>query len=30
MKVNVSILSNTLKPQDIVKKLDNTSCDQIH
>lgn len=30
MKVNVSILSNTIKPQDIVKELDNTNADAIH
>ena len=30
MKVSVSILSSTIKAQDIVKKLDNTSCDFIH
>ena len=30
IKVNVSILSNELKPQDIVKKLDNSGCDYIH
>lgn len=30
MKVNVSILSNTLKPLDIVKKLDKTNADAIH
>lgn len=30
MKVNVSILSNTLKPLDIVKELDKTNVDAIH
>ena len=30
MKVSVSILSSTIKAQDIVKKLDNTTCDFIH
>lgn len=30
MKVNVSILSNTLKPLDIVKGLDKTNADAIH
>lgn len=30
MKVNVSILSNTLKPLDIVKELDKTNADAIH
>ena len=30
MKVNVSILSNDLKPIDIIKKLDNSKCDLIH
>ena len=30
MKVNVSILSDSLKSQDIVKKLDNSKCDNIH
>lgn len=30
MKVNVSILSNTIKPQDIVKELDKTNADYIH
>lgn len=30
MKVNVSILSNTLKPLDIVKELDKTNSDAIH
>ena len=30
MKVNVSILSNNLKPIDIIKKLDNSKCDLIH
>jgi len=30
MKVSVSILSNSIKPQDIVKKLDNTKSDYIH
>ena len=27
MKVSVSILSNSIKPVDIVKKLDNTKAD---
>lgn len=30
MKVNVSILSSTIKPQDIVKELDKTNADAIH
>lgn len=30
MKVSVSILSNSIKPVDIVKKLDNTKADYIH
>ena len=30
MKVSVSILSSSIKPQDIVKKLDNTKADFIH
>jgi ribulose-phosphate 3-epimerase len=30
MRVNVSILSNDLKPIDIIKKLDNSKCDLIH
>ena len=30
MRVNVSILSNNLKPIDIIKKLDNSKCDLIH
>ncbi len=30
MKVSVSILSNSIKPHDIVKRLDNSSCDYIH
>lgn len=30
MKVSVSILSNTLKPLDIVKELDKTNADAIH
>lgn len=30
MKVSVSILSSSIKASDIVKKLDNTSCDYIH
>lgn len=30
MKVSVSILSNSIKPQEIVKKLDNTKADFIH
>lgn len=30
MKVNVSILSNDLKPIDIIKKLDNSKCDRVH
>ena len=30
MKVSVSILSSSIKASDIVKKLDNTSCDFIH
>ena len=30
MKVNVSILSSTIKPQDIVKELDKTNVDAIH
>lgn len=30
MKINVSILSSTIKPQDIVKELDNTNADAIH
>lgn len=30
MKVSVSILSSSIKPQDIVKKLDNTKADYIH
>ncbi len=30
MKVNVSILSDSLKSQDIVKKIDNSKCDNIH
>lgn len=30
MKVNVSILSSTIKPQDIVKELDKTNVDYIH
>ena len=30
MKVSVSILSNSIKPVDIVKKLDNTKTDYIH
>lgn len=30
MKVNVSILSSTIKPQDIVKELDKTNADYIH
>ncbi len=30
MRVSVSILSSTIKAQDIVKKLDNTSAEFIH
>ncbi len=30
MKVNVSILSSTIKPQDIVKELDKTNADYLH
>ena len=30
MKVNVSILSSTIKPQDIVKELNKTNADAIH
>ena len=30
MKVSVSILSSSIKGQDIVKKLDNTKADYIH
>ena len=30
MKISVSILSSTIKPQDIVKKLDTTKADYIH
>ena len=30
MKVSVSILSNSIKPQDIVKKLNDSSADYIH
>lgn len=30
MKVSVSILSSSIKGQDITKKLDNTSADYIH
>lgn len=30
MKVSVSILSSTIKPADITKKLDSTSADYIH
>lgn len=30
MKISVSILSSSIKPQDIVKKLDNTKADFIH
>ena len=30
MKVSVSVLSSSIKPQDIVKKLDNTQADYIH
>ena len=30
MKVSVSILSSTIKGQDITKKLDNTKADYIH
>lgn len=30
MKVSVSILSSSIKPIDIVKKLDNTKADYIH
>ena len=30
MTVNVSILSSTIKPQDIVKELDKTNADYIH
>lgn len=30
MKVSVSILSSSIKPQDIVKKLDITKADYIH
>ena len=30
MKVSVSILSSSIKATDIVKKIDNTSCDFIH
>ena len=30
MKVSVSILSSSIKPQDIVKKLDDTKADFIH
>ena len=30
MKVSVSILSSSIKAQDIVKKLDNTKADYIH
>lgn len=30
MKVSVSILSNSIKPVDIVKKIDNTKADYIH
>lgn len=30
MKVSVSILSSSIKPTDIVKKLDNTKADYIH
>ena len=30
MKVSVSVLSNEIKPQDIVKKLDLSKPDYIH
>ena len=30
MKVSVSILSSSIKPADITKKLDNTTADYIH
>lgn len=30
MKVSVSVLSSSIKPQDIVKKLDNSNADFIH
>lgn len=30
MLVSTSILSSSIKPQDIVKKLDNSKCDYIH
>ncbi len=30
MKVSVSVLSSSIKPQDIVKQLDNSSADFIH
>ncbi len=30
MKVSVSVLSSSIKPQDIVKKLDNSATDYIH
>ena len=30
MKVSVSILSSSIKPQDIVKKLDESKADYIH
>lgn len=30
MKISVSILSSSIKPQDIVKKLDNTKANFIH
>lgn len=30
MKVSVSILSSSIKPQDIVRTLDNTKADYIH
>ena len=30
MKVSVSVLSNEIKPQDIVKKLDLSKLDYIH
>ncbi len=30
MKINVSILSSAIKPQDIVKELDKTKADNIH
>ena len=30
MKVSVSVLSSSIKPADIIKKLDNSAADYIH